>query len=179
MSVVEKKLGAELEKVTLSEAEAKAWYSKNPEIRTSQIFIALPNEATAEEEQKANKRLSDILGEIKSGKMSFAEAAQKNSEDPSASVGGDLQYRGKDRLDPLYYRAALKLAKAGDTTGPIRTPYGAHLIRLTGKHSWNETDRMRIKRMIIEEKKQEIVGKYLNDLRQKASISVNEKVIKE
>lgn len=178
-SVIEKKLGTEFDKITLSDAEAKSWYEKHPEIRTSHIFVALPPDATPEEEKKATKHLNDLLGELKSGKVSFAELAQKNSEDPSAAVGGDMEYRQSDRLDPSYYKAALKLSKVGDITGPVRTSFGVHLIRLTGKHSWSETDRVHVKKMIFEERRQAIVAKYLNDLRQKANISVNDRVIKE
>lgn len=178
-ALIEKKLGPEFEKMTLSDAEARNWYERNPEIRTSHIFVALPPNASAEDESKASRRLSEVLNEVRSGKASFAEAAQKNSEDPTSATGGDLEYRLKDRLDPAFYRAALKLNKVGDITGPVRTPFGVHLIRLTGKRSWTEVDRARVKRMILEEKKQELVGRLLGDLRQKSKVSVNEKLIKE
>jgi parvulin-like peptidyl-prolyl isomerase len=178
-AVLEKKLGSDFEKITLSDAEARNWYEKNPEIRTSHIFIALPPSATAEDEKVATNKLNSLLAEIKSGKSSFAEVAQRNSEDPSAAMGGDLDYRLKDRLDPNYYRAALRLGKAGDISGIVRTPFGMHVIRLTGKHSWSEVDRQRVKRVILDEKRQEIVSNYLNDLRQKAKVTVNNGVIKE
>jgi len=172
-AVLEKKLGSDFEKITLSDAEAKNWYEKNPEIRTSHIFIALVSNAAPEDESKVTAKLNGILADIKSGKTSFAEAAQKNSEDPSAAMGGDLDYRMKNRLDPVYYRAALKLGKIGDISGVVRTPFGLHLIRLTGKHSWSEMDRQNVKRIIFEEKRQELVNNYLNGLRQKAKITVN------
>ena len=175
--LVEKKLGPEFDKMTISDAEAKTWYTKNPEVRTSHIFVALPPEATSDEEQRASKKLSEVLGEVKSGKVSFAEAAQKHSEDPSSAVGGDLDYRMKDRLDANYYKAALKLGKIGDISAPVRTAFGMHLVRLTGKHVWTEVDRTRVKRLILEDKRQELVTRYLNDLRQKARVTVNDKVI--
>lgn len=177
--LLEKKLGAEIEKITLSDAEAKNWYEKNPEVRTSHIFIALSPDATADEEQKATQRLNQLASEIKSGKMSFAEAAQKNSEDPSAAMGGDLDYRMKDRLDPTFYRTALRLGRIGDLSSVVRTPFGVHLIRLTGKHSWVEVDRTRVKRIILEDRRQEIVNRFLGDLRQKSKVSVNEKLIRD
>ncbi len=178
-SVIEKKLGSEFEKITLSDAEAKSWYEKHPEIRTSHVFIALPPDASAEEEEAATKKLSGVLTQIKSGKESFAEAAQKNSEDPSAAVGGDLDYRMGDRLDQSYYKAALKLGKIGEITGPVRTSFGVHLIRLTGKRAWSEVDRIHVKKIIFEERRQEIVAKYLDGLRKKANVSVNSTAIKE
>jgi peptidyl-prolyl cis-trans isomerase C/peptidyl-prolyl cis-trans isomerase D len=177
LALIEKTLGAEFERMTLSDSEAKSWYQKNPEIRTSHIFIALPPLASNEDEAKANKKLGEVLSEIRSGKASFAEAAQKYSEDPSASLGGDLDYRTRDRLDPSYYRAATKLGKTGDIAGPVRTPFGVHLIRLTGKRSWIESDRMQIKRIILEEKRQERISEYLGGLRQKARVTISERAL--
>ena len=178
-AVLEKKLGSDFEKITLSDAEAKNWYEKNPEIRTSHIFVALSPDATSDEEKKATGKLNSVLADVRSGKISFAEAAQKSSEDPSAAMGGDLDYRMKDRLDPAYYHAALKLGKAGDISSIVRTPFGLHLIRLTGKHNWSEVDRQHVKHVILDDKRQEIVSHYLNDLRQKAKVSINSGVIKE
>jgi len=94
-------------------------------------------------------------------------------------MGGDLDYRMKDRLDPAYYHAALKLGKAGDISSIVRTPFGLHLIRLTGKHNWSEVDRQHVKHVILDDKRQEIVSHYLNDLRQKAKVTINSGVIKE
>jgi len=178
-AVLEKKLGSEFEKITLSDAEAKNWYEKNPEVRTSHIFVALPQDASSEDEKKASAKLNSIMSDIKLGKISFAEAAQKNSEDPSAAMGGDLDYRMKDRLDTSFYRAALKLGKSGDVSGIVRTPFGMHLIRLTGKHNWTEVDRQHVKRVILDDKRQEIVSHYLDGLRQKAKVTINSGVIKE
>jgi peptidyl-prolyl cis-trans isomerase C len=174
---IEKKLQPEFDKMTISDAEAKNWYEKHPEIRTSHIFVAIAPDGNADDEKAASKKLSELSSEIKSGKLSFAEAAQKNSEDPSSSVGGDLEYRMLDRLDPNYYRAAVKLGKSGDMTGPIRSAYGMHLIRLTGKHGWNDVDRNRVKTIIFAERRQEVVNRFLNDLRQKAKVTVNSSVI--
>ncbi len=178
-ALIEKKLGPDFDKISFSESDTKNWYEKNPEIRTSHIFISLPQGVSADEESKAEKRLGEILSEVKSGKRSFAEAAQQYSEDPSAPMGGDLDYRMKDRLDPAFFKAAVKLGKVGDIAGPVRTPFGFHLIRLTGKRSWLEADRARVKRLILEEKRQDLVSRFLNDLRQKAKVSTNEKALKD
>ncbi len=170
---IEKKLGSEFERLGVAESEAKNWYDKNPEIRTSHIFLTLAPGSPAEEEKRLTEKLNEVAKEIKTGKMSFAEAAQKYSEDPSGPMGGDLDYRTRDRLDPGFYQAAVKLGKPGDTSGVVRTPYGLHLIRLTGKKGWGETDRTRIKRIILEEKRDALVAKHLNDLRQKSKVTVN------
>ena len=48
-------------------------------------------------------------------------------------TGGDIGYQMKDRLDPSYYAAAIKLKQGQYTTKPIRSQYGLHIIKLTGK----------------------------------------------
>ena len=99
VGLLEQRLNKELDKVNPSDSEVRSWYDRNPEVRTSHIFVAAPSGISKEEGQKAIAKLNNVLREIRSGKLSFAEAAQRNSEDASASVGGDLDYRGKDRLD--------------------------------------------------------------------------------
>lgn len=171
-SLMEKRLSSEFDKIILSDAQAKAWYAKNPEIRTSQIYIALPLSAKPEEEKKAIEKLNSIYRDIKAGKITFGEAAQQFSEDASANMGGDLDYRTKANLDPAFYEAAVKLDKPGEISTPIRLSSGVALIRLTGKHTWIEVDRSMVKRIIIDEKRQAAVDQYLNGLQQKSSISI-------
>lgn len=179
MSLLENKLGKSMEQINPKETELKSWYERNPEVRTSHIFVAAPAGISKDEEQAALTKLNNALKEIRSGKTSFAESAQRNSEDSSAALGGDLDYRGRDRLDPAYYQAAIKIGKVGEVTGPIRTPFGFHLIRLTAKRSWIEADRARVQRLFIDEKRQEIASRYLNELQQKARVSINNAVVKD
>jgi parvulin-like peptidyl-prolyl isomerase len=177
-ALLEKKLGAEFEKLNITDSEAKSWYSRNPEIRTSHIFFALPQGAAKEDEKKAIDKMNQIAKEIKGGKLSFAEAAQRNSEDASAVAGGDLDYRMKDRLDSVFYKEAVKLGKPGNLSNPVRTAYGIHLIRLNAKRGWGDTDRSYVKRLIADEKRQVIVERYLGELRQKSQVNINSSAIK-
>ncbi len=176
-ALLDRKVGPEFNKLTVSEAEAKNYYAKNPEMRTSHIYIALPSDDSNKElVQKATDKLKGILADIKAGKVSFAEAAQANSEDASSVVGGDMDYRMKDRMEPEYYEAAMKL-KVGEMSGLVRTAFGLHIIRLTAKHTWTQVNHTQVKRIMVEEKRAELVGRYLNDLRQKAKVSVNDKAL--
>ena len=63
-------------------------------------------------------------------------------------------------------------------TGPIRTPFGVHLIRLTGKHTWADTDHNHVKRIILEDKRQELTNRFLNGLRQSSKVSVSDSALK-
>src|SRR5688500_2412724 len=41
-ALLRKQLAKDFEKITITDGDAKDWYSKNPDIRTSHIFVAVP-----------------------------------------------------------------------------------------------------------------------------------------
>ena len=58
---VEKEMAKKFRPDSISEAEAKAFYSRNPEIRTSHIFIGVSPFASPEEEKAALAKIRDLL----------------------------------------------------------------------------------------------------------------------
>lgn len=171
-ALLRKQLVKEFEKIHISDAEAKSWYEKNPEVRTSHIFVAIKPGAKKEEELEAYKRIKEIQDkELKSGK-SFAEVAQKFSEGVAAPMGGDLDYQTKDRLDPTYYSTAVALRSPGKVSGIIKTQFGYHIIKLTAIREWNDVDRNTVKQLVLNEKRQGIFDRYMGQLRAKASVSI-------
>lgn len=177
-AALDRQLGKDVEKITVTDAEAKSYYAGNPEIRTSHIFAALPPGASPEMEKAARSRLEEALKELKKG-GSFAEIAQQRSEGPTAPMGGDVDYKTRDALDPTYYAAALKLQKPGRITDIVRTPFGLHIIKLTAIRPWDETDHGQVKRQIFEQKRARIFESYVAGLRKKAKVSVNASLLKE
>jgi peptidyl-prolyl cis-trans isomerase C/peptidyl-prolyl cis-trans isomerase D len=178
-SMLERKLSREIDAISISDEEAKNWYSRNPEIRLSQIFVAVPLGADKATERAAYEKIQDVLEkQIRGRKMSFAEAAQRFSEDSSASMGGDLDFRFKDRIDPQFYTAALGLSVGQGTTPILRSPAGFHILMLTGKRTWEKTDKPYIKRILFEERREEIVKRFLAAARAKASVQVRADLLK-
>jgi parvulin-like peptidyl-prolyl isomerase len=178
-ALLERKLNTDLEKIVISDSEAKAFYQRNPEVRTSHIFVAVRNGATADEEKKALLRITEIRDQhLKPGKMSFAEVAQRFSDGVAAPVGGDLDYNTKDKLDPIYYDAAVKLKTPGAVSGIVRSNFGYHIIRLTGVRPWEETDQAQIKRLVYDEKRSEVFEKYMATLRKQAKVTINQSALK-
>ena len=179
-ALLEKKLAKEFEQIKISDDEAKAYYSKNPEVRTSTIFIALAPNASAEEVKKGTERMRQIQNEqLKPGKMTFAEVAQRFSEGPAASMGGDIDFQTRDKLDPAYYDAALALRTPGKVSDIVRTPFGLHLIKLAAVRSWDETDRGQVKRMIFEGRRAQIFEKFMGQLRTQAKVNVRSDLLKD
>ncbi|MDR3607479.1 MAG: peptidylprolyl isomerase [Oligoflexia bacterium] len=178
-SLVERKLAKTFENITISDEEAREFYDRNPEIRTSEIFVAVKPKAKPAEEQAARATIQKIYDEqIRPGKISFAEAAQRFSQDPSAQSGGDLGYQTKDRADPTYYAAAVALKTPGRVSGIIRSPYGYHIIKLTAIRPWDETDHSLVKRVLVEQRRTEAFVRYMDGLRARARVSIQSELLK-
>lgn len=178
-SLIEKKLNPEFEAIKVTDAEAKDYYSKYPEVRTSHIFISVPPGATKKQEEEAFARIKEIQKKYVSNKdLSFAEIAQKYSEGSAAPMGGDIDYQTKEKLDPAYYNAAVKLGSPGKISDVVRTSFGYHIIKLTGVKNWDDADRGAVKRAVYEEKRTKLFEKYVDQLKSKASIKVNSALLK-
>ncbi len=97
------------------------------EVRASQIFLKLPANADDAQVKAAEDKLAKIRADIVAGKISFADAARRDSEAPSAADGGDVgwfAFRGK--MPPEICRVVFALKK-GEITAPFRTKFGMHL----------------------------------------------------
>lgn len=176
-ALLEKNLSKDFEAIQISDSEAQEYYQRNPEIRTSHIFIALRPGATPAEQKQAYDRIKKIYDEhVLPQKMSFAEVAQRFSEGPAALIGGDLDYQTRDRLDPAYYDAAVKLSP-GKVSGIVRTQFGYHIIKLTAIHSWDEVDRTVAKRMKFEERRSQIFEKYIGSIRAQSKVATHPELI--
>lgn len=178
-ALLDKKLSKEFEAIHISDDEAKGYYAKYPELRTSHIFVGVRPDAKAEEEKKAFERIKKIQEELNGGKMSFAEAAQRFSEGVAAPMGGDIDFQMRDKLDPTYYDTALKLRTPGKVSSIVRSQFGYHIIKLTGVRKWDEVDKAQVKRILFDEKRTQIFDRYMNQLRGQAKVTVRSELIKE
>jgi parvulin-like peptidyl-prolyl isomerase len=179
-ALVTKKLSKEFESIHVSDSEAKDFYSKNPEIRTSHIFVAAPISVSADEDRKARARIQKIYDEhIRNGKENFAEVAQRFSEGVAAPMGGDVDYKMRGMIDPAYYDAAVALHSPGRISGIVRSQAGYHIIKLTAVKGWDDVDHAAIKRQLIEERQRQAFEKLMGQLRSHASVSVHNDLVKE
>jgi parvulin-like peptidyl-prolyl isomerase len=178
-ALVSKKLTKEFEEINVSDSDAKDYYSKNPEIRTSHIFVAAPFNSTPDEDKKARARIQKIYDEhIRNGKENFAEVAQRFSEGAAAPMGGDVDYKMRGMIDPAYYDAALTLHSPGRVSGIVRSQAGYHIIKLTAVKSWDDVDHAAVKRLVIEERQRHAFDKLMNQLRSNSKVMVHNELVK-
>ncbi len=101
------------------------------EFRASQIFLKLTPTDPASKAKEAEDKLARLRAEIAAGKISFADAARRDSEAPSAANGGDVgffAFRGTMPADVC--RVVFPLRK-GEISQPFHTAFGAHLYTVT------------------------------------------------
>lgn len=75
----------------------------------------------------AKAKAEDLLKQIKGG-ADFAELAKANSEDSSASAGGDLGFITKGQTVAEFEEAAFKL-EVGQVSDIVKTQFGYHIIK--------------------------------------------------
>jgi peptidyl-prolyl cis-trans isomerase C len=97
------------------------------EVRASQIFIKVAPSDPASKEKEAEARLAGLRAEIAAGKISFADAARRDSEAPSAAQGGDVGFFAFRGPMPTEVCQVVFSLKKGEVSQPFHTPFGVHL----------------------------------------------------
>jgi peptidyl-prolyl cis-trans isomerase SurA len=135
---------------------------------------------TPEEVVKANDeakaKLEGILADIKAKKITFEAAAKQFSQDGAGQRGGELGMLDPRSLDADFTKAGNTIAKAGDITGPIKSQFGWHLIKLIkrGKDA-SAIEKAQYKRNLLDQianNQQELQG-WVTSLLTKAKIERN------
>ena len=110
--------------------------SANDEFRLSHILIVVPDAATVEQVDKAQKKAAAVLAELRNG-ADFAQTALSVSAGAQALQGGDLGWRKLGQLPTLFSNRVTTM-KIGELSEPIRSPSGFHLIKLVDQRKSNE-----------------------------------------
>ena len=106
-----------------------ARFDKKKRVRARHILVKVGEKAPSSEQDAAKKKIEAIAERIKKGE-DFAKVAAETSDDPgSKDRGGELGYFGPGVMAKPFEEAAFKL-KAGELSGPVRTQFGWHLIKV-------------------------------------------------
>ncbi|MEX2273202.1 MAG: peptidyl-prolyl cis-trans isomerase [Vicinamibacterales bacterium] len=125
------------DRVTVTEADARqrytesiAQYQQPEQMRASHILL----KTEGKDEAAVRKQAEDVLAKLNAG-ADFAALAKQYSEDEvSNAKGGDLDFFGRNAMVKEFEDAAFAL-EPGQTSGIVKTPYGFHIIRATGKRA--------------------------------------------
>jgi peptidyl-prolyl cis-trans isomerase C len=145
--------------------ENKASFKVGEQVRASHILVATEAEART------------ILDELKKG-ADFAALAKGRSIDKSSGiVGGDLGWFSRQNMVPAFANAAFAL-KEGQLSAPVKSQYGYHLIKLTGRRPAGfvpfEEMKEQIKARLSQQRQPEVFQKLQGELKAKAKITIND-----
>jgi parvulin-like peptidyl-prolyl isomerase len=175
---LEKELTAAISKINVTEDEMKSWYSNNPEIRSSHILVELKPDANSKDIAATKKRAQEVYDEVKKSKKPFEELVTLYTDDRmSKDAGGDIGWQTPLTIVPDYYRAVSKL-KVGEIKGLIETKYGFHIVKLTGKNSYEQSNKKAIQTAVFDEKRKKIFDDYFKGLRAKYDVKINKSLLK-
>lgn len=155
--------GSEKVKTTLEKLYGWTVADFKQKIKESIVQKKLAEKILADESLNAaaKKQVDEIKKQVDGG-ADFAELAKKYSADGSASSGGDLGLIAKGQTVKEFEEAAYAL-QPGQVSGVVKTQYGYHIIKVTGK----EGDQVRVSHILI---KGVDLETWLRDQRAKSKI---------
>ncbi len=158
------------DKAKVNDRDIKVFYDDNkvkfmsPELyRASHILVDTLDEAV------------EISDKLNAGAL-FTELARKHSSDTTSARGGDIGYFSKGQMVPEFEDACLKL-RTGDVSGPVKTQFGYHVIKLTDKKPSEpmkfESVKDKIESDLLSKRRAELLDDLITRLKSKASIVIN------
>ena len=168
-----------VDKVTISEAEIKAYYDNNPQfftkpeqVRASHILIKVEPQADAVQKDKARKTLNMVQEKLQTGE-DFGALAKEYSQGPSSSKGGDLGFFGRGQMVKPFEDKAFSM-KTGEVSDIVETRFGYHLIKVTDKQPESKLAfaevKERLGQHLKQQKVQQEIGAYVEKLRVDAKV---------
>lgn len=99
------------------------------EYRISEILVKVPDGASPDQVNAAQKKANDALDKAKAG-GDFAALAKQYSDASDASAGGDMGFRIPERIPDLYLNQVQKLQAGTLVPQVLRSNNGFHVIKL-------------------------------------------------
>jgi peptidyl-prolyl cis-trans isomerase C len=173
---------AVLDKIVISDAEAKKYYDEHPdemtkpeEVRASHILFRTPKDADDATKAPIRAKAEQTLAKAKAGE-DFAKLAKENSEDPgSAPNGGDLGFFHHGQMVGPFEDAAFALT-VGQLSGVVETPFGFHIIKVTDKHAGGKAPIEEVsgplKNFLQQKQAREKMQAYLDSLKATAKVEM-------
>ncbi|MCK6207632.1 peptidylprolyl isomerase [Bacillus infantis] len=158
-------------RIDLKEDEIKAYFDENKDqfaqqeqVKASHILVE--DEATAKE----------VKSKLDKGEE-FADLAKEYSTDASnAESGGELGYFGKGEMEAAFEEAAFSL-KANEISGPVKTDYGYHIIKVEDKKEAKEAvyedSKEAAKKALFDERMQTEYYNWLEEKKEEYKIEKN------
>jgi peptidyl-prolyl cis-trans isomerase C len=128
-----------LQERTAGPAKAAAYVKESPvsyfdgtTTEASHILLMVKPYDPPAEHKEARRKLAELARRIKSGELTFEEAAREVSECPSSAQGGKLGSFLFHQMVPGFAEKAFDM-EVGQVSGVVPSRFGYHLLRVTGR----------------------------------------------
>lgn len=157
------------EKIKINESDLKDYFWTNIlEFRSLKKVNA--RQIVLNDEEKAK----EVINYVREG-QDFAELAKKYSTTSEAESGGDLGYFSKNELPSFITDVTFNLKK-GQTSGIVKSPYGWHIFKcedvVEAKTPKFEEVKDEVYKKYFEQKKEEYIETWLEDIRKNSKIEI-------
>jgi peptidyl-prolyl cis-trans isomerase SurA len=122
-------------KIAVSEREIQRWLEQEEasvdtraEFDISQILVALPQGASADQSAAAEAKVNELHTRLLNGE-DFAELAVAESEGQQALTGGSLGWRKANQIPPAFAEVIVRLPRGG-ISEPVRSASGWHIFKV-------------------------------------------------
>jgi peptidyl-prolyl cis-trans isomerase SurA len=145
------------------------------EYRIEDILIPLSDAPSSSDIATARKHALLVIDQLNAGK-NFREVAQSESGAKNALDGGDLGWRKLPEI-PSAFAEQVSRMQTKEIAGPIQTPNGFHIIRLSGMRKVGSEEpapsRKEVEDLLMQRKFEEAVQGWISKLRSQAFIETS------
>lgn len=141
--------------VSVTDEEVRRHYEANKEDyrreESAEIrYVVFRPEVTPEDSTRIAALADSLAAQARREGIEFADLAEDHSDDPlTARQGGDLGWVRLDAMAPSI-AAALRAGEPGEIAGPIRTPFGWHVLKIEDRQTQEGETRVRARQILLE-----------------------------
>ena len=170
-------LGIDVQGIQVSQQEMRRHYRSHPEIRLSHILLEMRPGLTRKQKIAYRKRARQIYTTVRKSKRSFSDLAKVYTDDVATKdMGGDLGWQSRNTIIPQYYSAVIK-QRVGQIAPLIETKYGFHIVKLTGKNSYDKANKENLRLAVFEQKKKRMFDLYFLRLKRRYKVAKNASLV--
>lgn len=167
------------------EADIKAAYEANASafllprrFQLAQVFVAVEKDSDKATEDKARKKLDDVMRKLKAPGADFAAVARAESDDKeSLDKGGEIGWLTEAQLRPEIRGQIAGLAK-GAISEPVRLDDGWHVLRLVDTKPSESRPLAEVRDVLVQRLREERVEAnrraFVTELLRKSPPAINE-----